>query len=193
MSLTVIGIIGSAGHGKDAVCEIALSQNEDAKRIALADKLKEEVAAHFHEFPEFQLRFDRQGRISYVVPREEITPWKEAYRRKIYQLWGTEGRREIDSRWWLKEWAVKATAAVVAGFKTILVPDLRFRNEVDFVQNELGGVVYGVDRGAYRREDTDYNHASERFIPELLGRADLVIANQGDLTDLESAVMSALN
>lgn len=171
----VVGIIGMAGHGKDTVCETALDISPRNYRHAFADKLKIECAKNFSEFPEMQVDIDEQGRISYQIPREEISEESEKWRRRIWQVWGTEGRRHIYEPWWLREWAVDSLKASIAGFQAVFVPDIRFPNEFDFIKETLGGIVIGVDRGGYRRPNTDYGHESEVHVPKLLSKADHVI------------------
>ena len=89
MSFQVVGVIGLAGHGKDSVAEVFVEKYGYA-RISLADKLKEEVAALFSQFPQAQLDMTMHGK-------------KVDWVRRLLQVWGTEGRRDIDERWWLKE------------------------------------------------------------------------------------------
>lgn len=167
MSFRIIGICGHARHGKDTAAE-AFLQRGGVYRIALADKLKEDVAELYPDFPEFAVAYDELGRISYPNMRPDTDPWRKAVVRRTWQVWGTQGRRYIFADYWLWQFADRAMQKATEGFGAIVIPDVRFKNEAEHIRNTWGGIIVGVDRGDYREPGVDYTHDSEREVPEIL-------------------------
>ena len=176
MKFRVVGVVAMARHGKDTVAN-ALVKTCGFQRISLADKLKEEVAEHYKGLPGFDLETLMHGD-------------KGPVQRRVLQIWGTEGRREIFPDFWIWHWCVKALAAAIEGAPGVVQADVRFHNEADYIQN-MGGLLIGVDRGDFRDEDTDYTHASERDIPEVLKKCDYMVDNTGDLENFHANVEAA--
>jgi hypothetical protein len=95
--------------------------------------------------------------------------------RAMLQWWGCEFRRSVDPEYWIikhREAVEKSTATI------ILIPDMRFQNEFQYV-NARGYTVL-VDR-----EGLPYNeHASEHQLDEATGW-DYVLDNNGTLEDFK--------
>jgi len=177
VAFKVVGIAAMARHGKDTVAEALVALGYE--RISLADKLKEEVAGMFEGHEGFDLETLMHGD-------------KGPLQRRVLQIWGTEARREVFPDFWIWQWCVKALACAVAGKPGVVLADVRFHNEADYV-HLCGGVLIGVDRGDFRDPDTDYSHASERHIPEILAKADYTIDNTGSLEKFNENVSYALD
>jgi hypothetical protein len=94
------------------------------------------------------------------IPSSNKAYDKENYR-LLMQWWGTEGRRGIirDDYWLNKvdEWANKSDAQI------ILVPDVRFVNEAEFIKNKGGYLIlisrtgFGGATHSSECEINDYN------------------------------------
>ena len=177
MTFKIIGVCAMARHGKDTMAQALVDKGYE--RISLADKLKEEVAEMFQGYEGFDLETLMHGD-------------KGPLQRRVLQIWGTEARRHVFDDFWLWRWAEKALVAAVSGKPGVVIADIRFPNEANYVKG-LGGLLIGVNRGDYRDPDTDYTHASERHIPEILGRVDYTVNNLGNLTQFQANVQRAIS
>ena len=72
----------------------------------------------------------------------------------------------------------------------IFVTDVRFPNEAELIR-ENGGVVVRVDRGDYIADENANKHSTETVMDNY--KFDVVIRNNGDLKQLESAVKDFLS
>jgi hypothetical protein len=139
----IIGLAGFAGSGKGTVGEV-LTDKFSFKQFAFADVLKDTVSTMFgwprpllegdtNESREFREKVD-----SFWSARlgEEITP------RIILQRMGTEiVRSNINDNFW-----VHALAKRIEGIKDVVITDVRFPNEVQYIR-ESGGFIVRVMRG----------------------------------------------
>lgn len=178
MSL-LIGI----GHKKQRGKDTAASRLVDAHnfvRVSWADSLKESARIIFG-FTNEQL----YGKLKEVVdPYWGMTP------REAMQRLGTDAcRNHVDRNIWVKSawtkvqkiWAVDPTIGIV-------IPDVRFENEANFIQ-EQGGILWKIDREM--PEETHSTHASEVALDSYQGW-DLIIENNGSLNKLYRKVDSGL-
>ncbi|WP_460874805.1 deoxynucleotide monophosphate kinase family protein [Paralcaligenes ginsengisoli] len=65
--------------------------------------------------------------------------------REIMRWWGTEYRRAKHPTYWLDKANESIDAAARRGFRRIVITDVRFANEADFVRG-LGGQVWMIKR-----------------------------------------------
>ena len=171
-----IGIAGYKRSGKDTVCKLLIEElsklSITAERRALADALKEEIAKFLSE--EFCSKY------SYTQYMEWMSgPNKEQYR-LLMQWWGTEGRRMlIADDYWLQELEDHASYVKSA---VLIVPDVRFKNEVNFIKKQKGLNVY-VNRPGFVGE----NHPSEKDLDDFNGW-DYYIYNDKAIEDLKDQV-----
>jgi hypothetical protein len=102
--------------------------------------------------------------------------------RHAMQTLGTEwGRNCIDQDIWLSLWKEK-----IKGEQFVVVDDCRFANEADAVR-DMGGEVWEI-----KREGRSYDgHSSETGMINI--KADLEIANNGMISDLQEKIMFRLN
>lgn len=170
-----IGIAGTKFAGKDSFARgvqgaLATSKPCFVRRRALADALKEEVA-EFLAMP--LMGSPRCSSNPYLnkahvldCVHSDIKEEKERYR-LLLQWWGTEFRRhyfgadywcaalehwmdDLKGQWWAEVPAV------------ILVPDVRFPNEVAFIRDR-GGLLVKIVRPSDAMPDT---HASETALDD---------------------------
>ena len=178
----VIGLHGVAKSGKSTAA--AILKMYGYVEIPLAAPLKRSIAAIFH-IPVESL--EEQGFKESVAPIGGI-PW-----RKYLQGLGAEGfGRALDPEYWIRlnQFSVRKALSDkhVAG---VVIPDIRFSNEAEYVRRE-GGLVLKIERlnGERLRGDLA-SHPSEQGIPEHL--VDLVIKNIGTIQDLEKKMLSSIN
>ena len=162
--MLVIGIAGKKRHGKDAIAEILTNLAEAdgiiAVRRAFADSLKEECAEMMAVFSSPDPLVDSYHKFLSEMNDGDT---KEKYR-LLLQWWGTEFKRQMvkDSYWTdrFEEWV---RAQHVPTQKIVLVPDVRFPNEVEVIKR-LGGITIHVSRpGLVAPLDC---HASELALDE---------------------------
>lgn len=182
--MRVIGLTGYAGSGKDLVG--ALLAMRWFKRIAFADPLRDEVAAFLRsgESAPSTLDDDLQDVLNsrfitvdqiYEKPTSDVV-------RAILQQWGTEHRRGQDPDYWVN---IAHDRVKILGSHPIVVTDVRFQNEIDWVHS-IGGEVWRI----VRPSTGGMAHQSENH-SALVG-IDRIINNGGTIYELASLVSSEL-
>ena len=171
-AIHLIGLAGFAGVGKDTVAAV-LARDHGYRRYALADPLREGLAV--------MLGLDREV-FEDRTRKEAPIDWLGRSPRYLMQTLGTEwGRDLVAADLWLRV----AERRIAALGPRVVVSDIRFDNEADWVR-ALGGVVWHIRRpgfggGAHRSE------SGVRVRP-----GDAVIANDGTLDALAARVAEAL-
>jgi hypothetical protein len=98
--------------------------------------------------------------------------------RDFMQLMGTEfGRNMIDPGMWLQ-----CLQTRIQNHKKVIITDVRFPNEADFVHT-LGGIVIEIQRPSIQRTDS---HASETPLPREV--IDFIIQNDSTVDVLQKRV-----
>jgi hypothetical protein len=180
-----VGIAGYKRSGKDTVCQILIEElaklNITAERRALADSLKEEVAKFLSEY--FFQGYSYEQYLEWMQGQGE-NDRKEQFR-LLMQWWGTEGRRMlIRDNYWLLELEKYANNVKSS---VLIIPDVRFRNEVNLVKDHKGISVY-VNRPGFGGE----NHPSEKDLDEYKDW-NFPIDNSGDMEHLRNQVIELAN
>lgn len=127
---TVIGISGPARSGKDTLCdqflEIFNEKSIKAKRLAFADQLKLECKDFI---------YSNLGIDVFTNNTEE-----KNIIRPLLVTWGTEVRRKLNQDVWID----KINDSINED-SLIIVPDVRFKNEFDWVKKN-NGYMFFIDR-----------------------------------------------
>lgn len=170
----VIGITGRAGAGKTTLASLV----PGAVVMQFADPLYAAVAA-LTGLPEAMLR--------HPLHKGRIIPWLGKTPRQLLQTMGTEwGRAMVREDVWLVMARRRIEAWRESGASTVIVADVRFDNECQFIRDDMGGQVWGV----FRSGKPDDGHSSEAGVhPSLV---DLWLPNNGSLEDLRLSAASAL-
>lgn len=139
----IIGLIGFAGSGKGTVADILVAKKGYTK-LAFADAVKDATAAIFG-WPRFLLEGDTEESREWREQKDEwwsektgkyITP------RNMLQLMGTEiGRDMLHPDIW-----IHALERRMELYPNVVIADVRFPNEMRFIQ-EKGGFIVHVKRG----------------------------------------------
>jgi hypothetical protein len=145
----LIGIIGFAGSGKGTIGDI-LTREYDFVRLSFADAVKDTVSQIFgwpRELLEGDTVESRQFRETVDVFWSarfgyDVTP------RAMLQKMGTEAGRDVFHKdIWIHTVERRIKNMQEWEYKTdFVIPDVRFPNEVDFINNS-GGFVVRVVRG----------------------------------------------
>ena len=198
--MSLLGLAGRAGSGKDTVARM-LVDNFPGKVvvISLADPLKRFIQAAFGFEPD-QLWGSTERR----AEKSARFPDGPTAREALQQL-GTEWGRRLHPDVWVRH-AIRTARAVQAGQgdydcrewqlgssaapppRLIVIPDVRFDNELATIQEASGGDVWLIRRPATETLPGGIpNHASEVGIP--VERFNRVLNNTGTLKDLEVQVL----
>lgn len=201
----VIGLLGAKGSGKTTAFQV-ISGTWDVQEITLAGKLKSVSAEvfgiprdHFdsHDFKEKELEnpaFLSKDNLTQIYKAydfaidfdKDIRPHIGTYLespRKIAQYIGSEILRA-------KQSDVHCTSSVKDITKPVgIVTDIRFPNEYDFFKNQYPDFhfVYIQNMGAESHAGKD-SHVSEKYLKDLIKRADAVLTNNDGIDSFRSKV-----
>ena len=139
----IIGTIGFIGSGKGTVADI-LVEKKGFTKLAFADAVKDATAAIFG-WPRALLEGDTDESRKF---REEMDPWwsektgKYITPRYMLQLMGTEAGRDVfhPDIW------IHSLERKMEMYPNVVIADVRFPNEIAFIQSK-GGFVVRVKRG----------------------------------------------
>lgn len=207
--MKVIGLTGFAKSGKSTATEILKSLG--GQEVAFAKHLKDVCAVVFgiprehlddQAFKEVPFEFNRiicgddiEKILSYFeVESCQIPAAKLAHSgtimttpRHVAQYIGTEVLRTIDQNIHINM-AFKLSAKSSAKF--LICSDMRFDNELKAVQN-TDGLTIGISRQKVVPADLQNLHPSEKEIPNLISRSDVVVHNEKTIEDLQNTVRDA--
>lgn len=181
----MIGLMGAGRSGKDTVAGFT-----GKVRFAFADPLKDAFAT-YHEIPrcwcdgltEDGAELDRE---------EECVFWEGPTSsgvtiREGLQRFGVAMRETLGAEFWVDQTDHRITESGVR-MEDIVITDVRFENEVDFVRG-MGGIVLGIDRPG---QELVASHSSEELAKRMHEFADVVISNGGTLRELEDETRSVM-
>ena len=160
-----IGVSGYARHGKGTVGIVAGSF-EDFEDFSFAIPLKYLVFELFHKLIPEHMDFDA---LLTGNGRTDVA-------RAILQVIGTDIYRKMDPEYWVKATEERVRVAKLTGTAGGYIPDMRFLNEVDYVEKQ-GGLLLFVKRPGFRDENTNYDHESEKWAPEIQKRCHITLLN----------------
>ena len=184
LQMVLVGILGRKRVGKDTMAD-HMVEHHGFHKVTLAGPLKEACRAIFG-FTDEQL---------YGETKEvDDSHWKVSPR-KALQFMGTDIVRNklhelipwIGNRFWLERFKVEyhRLQQTYGPDVRVVVSDLRFQNEIQFLK-EMGGIVVRVQRLGLDEGD---QHESERLIDDITGE-DHIVQNNGTVeTYLENVDM----
>lgn len=183
-NITLIGITGFKGSGKDTVGDY-LCEKYGFTKLSFASALKLACKEIF-SFTDDQLYGEED--------KEKIDEYWKHSPREILQKVGTELFREklpeicdhIKNDVWIRSVDRKMSMLHKTNpskYNKFVITDVRFDNEVNFIKN-MGGKVFRVNRFDFDATDENLSklHASERSIPRIDVHKD--IENKSTLNDL---------
>lgn len=160
----LIGISGRARSGKDTMADMLVT-NFSYEKYSFAKPIKDAVKVMFG------LTEDHvNGHL-----KEEILPDLGVSPRFLMQTLGTEwGRGMVNQQCWL----LAAQRMVEQQINDLVIPDVRFENEANFIRKN-GGVLVHISRDSAEQVRA---HASEAGVSLMPG--DVQIDNSGSLVEL---------
>ena len=174
----IIGLTGTAGSGKDTVRNM-LETHFGYSGLAFADPIRSMVGALLQEAGAgTEWMSDR-------LLKEGTIPALGTSYRHLAQTLGTEWGRSIEPEFWLRIARARVQALQDCGERRIVISDVRFTNEADWVR-ALGGQVWRISRpGA----EPVRLHASE-LISHIT--PDRTLDNSGTVEDLWHTVNAVM-
>lgn len=181
--MKIIGITGRAGAGKDTVGSMLVYEH-GFHRLALADPIKRGLEAMFGFGA--TIWDDREAKERPVAQHCDVTLPLDVTFRRLAQTLGTEwGRDMIASDVWLRCAEARIRQIKAERFpyhaKGVVITDVRFDNEADFI-HEMGGTVVRIERGV----GDVAAHISEAGVSER--KVDVTIWNNHTIEDLRTIV-----
>lgn len=158
--MKVIGFSGKKQSGKTTSVKDLLERlkDRDVLELPIAQELKDVVSMLFIDDIEPE---HRRGDWDKDEFKNKIHPCGKTYR-QILQIFGTDMARNLWEDIWVAKWKI-LTKAVCPRCGVILVPDVRFANEVRAIQ-DLGGHVIRFTRAPFASKD---QHESETALDEM--------------------------
>jgi hypothetical protein len=139
----IIGVVGFIGSGKGTAAD-ALIENYDFNKLSFADAVTDATAAIFG-WPRPLLEGDTDESRDFREQRDAF--WSDKFGRDVtpramLQMMGTEAGRDVfHSDLW-----IYALEKKLGMYKNVVIPDVRFPNEMKFIR-EQGGFIVRVQRG----------------------------------------------
>jgi hypothetical protein len=178
----VIGIAGAAGAGKDTVADFLKPSGYERYSLALPIKLGLNAMFGWS----MEQWNDREWK-ERVLPEFGVSP------RRLAQTLGTEwGRETVSPDLWVQlasnHYRMHVMPLIKSGrIAGVVIPDIRFPNEVEWVRR-WGGKVWYIDRPGVAAVAA---HKSEGALP--LSSFDRVLHNTGSLDRLRLQVSAYLH
>lgn len=203
--MKVIGLTGFAKSGKSTAASIL--KELGGKEVAFAKHLKDVCAAvfniprdHFDDqafkevpfgFELFIMSIDIVNILKYFEVPDRFVPQAILSHkgvvlkspRHVAQYVGTEILRTIDQNIHIN----MAFKLNQGDAKFLVCSDVRFDNELKAVQ-DAGGKVFGISRLAVSPLDVANLHPSEKEIPDLIKRSDIVLLNEYTIETFQAEV-----
>lgn len=155
MPPNVIGLAGRKRVGKDSFFEAVLASGESVRRTAFADAIKGDMQ-------NLPLMADPD------VPKEVKRPLLQEYGEACKEHWGDD--------YWLTRLQI-AYAYHLPYVRTVIITDVRFQNEADWIRS-IGGKIVKIEREVGGATDS---HVSETSVDDIV--ADYYILNEKSLSD----------
>lgn len=165
----IIGIIGKMQSGKSTVADMLLKKIPRSYSVAFADCLKEMIIK------------------SGICTHDELYVQKTDFSRMIMQKIGTEiFRNQINPNYWISgvDRKIKEIYCDYGRLATIIIHDVRFKNEAAYIQNTKG-ILLRVTRNTINTVNADHDSETEQ---NLIATEDYIIENDNDLLQLEKNV-----
>lgn len=175
MSLKLIALTGPAGSGKDTAAD-HLVENHGFVKVSFAEAMKEGV----------KTMFGLDDEHVYGNKKEEIIPELGVSPRYILQTLGTDWGREmlhpdiwiaaVNKKWYDMKFAEIAGDSNGTG---MVISDLRFENEADWVRRQ-GGIVVHISPVGNHSSINGSDHKSECGIERKAGDYGITNCHGGD-------------
>lgn len=167
--LLIIGLIGKSQAGKTTAADFAVENCNKIDKLSFATPLKLMVEK------------------AKICGFHELFEEKTWFSRTMLQLIGTNLIREqINPDFWIDKMKEQINTCVIDA-DTIIIDDVRFKNEAEFIRNEKG-ILIRIRRPSLISNDS---HRSENEQEEI--DANFTIINDNTLLEYKKDVLSVIN
>jgi len=170
--MNILGISAKAGCGKTVLTGLLLERlGPTWIRMSLGDGVKQE-ASEIYNFP-LEWCYSQEG-------KNRVVPGYGRLVREILQYHGTEVRRAEDPEYWHKYLLTRKPAD-----RNIIIDDVRFPDEVDFIHRYNGRVIRLQPYDGYRKVN---DHSSETALDDYTGFDAVYAPRFGELASLVNLI-----
>lgn len=193
--MTIIGIAGFKGSGKSTAAQYLKEQHAHVQVLTLgfADPIKRALRHMFQDIITDQQLYGESANRETPVGEFENIRGEPLTARYLLQTMGTDwGRNMVDPDLWVKLTVDKARRFLRQNGGLVVIPDVRFVNEVQAIHN-AGGVVWFIDRPCAAPLG-EVEHASEAELQTnaFRDKMDHVVANYTDVEAFDLNLSYAL-
>jgi len=184
--MNILGLIGPAGCGKDTIAN--LLKNYGYERVASADAMKEDAMRYFDiELSDLEYYKNAQLGITAMTKMDESITVGKLSIRHFLQTYGMDMRYRFGDDYWIDR-SVSSKIEERGEDARIILTDVRFQNEIDYIKSRNGLVAYVKGRSKLKGEQK--NHISESLAnsSDIEDKVDFTIDNSGSLDDLEKQI-----
>ena len=180
--MNIIGMCGKGGSGKDTVADYLVA-HYNYHRVAAADAMKEDLCRYL-DMDLQTLESIKNKSVDLIDDNKKVGEFSI---RRFLQLYGMDMRYRISDTYWLSTSIDNKIADLeLQNNETdnnIVVSDVRFEIEFDFIKKHGGKVYYIEGRTGLTEEQSQ--HVSEDFVNTTArDKCDLVIDNSGSIEQL---------
>jgi len=196
MKNRVIGISGKIGSGKDTFAELLAEQlNGKVERYALADKLRliTEIISGIRMTTTHEVNKPFCNEIRNYTQDQKNIVIKEFNKTigETLQLVGTDLFRDnYDTDIWVKSFFNEELDGKLNDGKIIVVPDVRFVNEANYILQEGGYLIRLEGDPMSVRENSlrDLNHISETDLDDYTNFSKVIYNDKRDIQVLKKVI-----
>jgi len=189
--LNIIGICGKGGSGKDSIANYLIQKYEYA-RVAAADAMKVDLCKYL-DMDLTTLELYKNINLRLIDLDGYNTEVGTFSIRRFLQLYGMDMRYRIKDTYWLeRSIKIKTDELQNTGQSKIVVSDVRFKIEYDWIKEQNGIMVYVEGRTGLTKDESE--HISEQFVNTTAKSVcDHIIDNSLDFTHLYKQVDKVMN